>query len=103
MSTGLIVYDSLGNPVEVRLRLAMESRTSSGTVWRFYAESPDDSDASAVLGTGTITFDQNGQFVSATGTDVQIDRALAGGGSAAAADSLAALKARMGLKDGSGA
>jgi flagellar hook protein FlgE len=77
----MIVYDSLGNPVEVRLRLAMESKTTNGNTWRFYVESPDDSDASAVVGTGTITFDQNGQFVSATGTDIQVDRADTGAAS----------------------
>ena len=78
VSTGMIVYDSLGNTVEMRVRVVMESQDNSGTVWRFYAESPDDSDASAVLGTGTITFDQDGQFVSAAGTNVQIDRAGTG-------------------------
>lgn len=73
VSTGLIVFDSLGNPVEIRVRMAMESQSNSGTVWRFYAEAPGDSDPSPVLGTGTVTFDQNGQFVSATGTDIQVD------------------------------
>jgi len=73
VSTGMIVYDSLGNAVEMRVRAVMESQTTSGTVWRFYAESPDDTDPGGVLGTGTITFDQNGQFVSATGTNLTID------------------------------
>jgi flagellar hook protein FlgE len=46
-------------------------------VWRFYAESADDTDG-GVVGTGTVSFDQLGRFVSATGTDVSI--ALAGTG-----------------------
>ncbi len=78
VSTGMIVYDSLGNPVEVRIRAVMESQDSTGTTWRFYVESPHDTDASAVLGSGTITFDQNGQFVSATETSIRIDRAGTG-------------------------
>ena len=79
ITTGFVVYDSLGNPVEVRLRAALESRTDSGSVWRFWAESADDSDSSPFLGTGTFTFDQNGQLVSSTGTDLTIDRANSGG------------------------
>ena len=77
-TTSFRVWDSLGNPVNVRMRTALESKDTAGTVWRFYAESADDSDASPILGTGTITFDQNGQFVSAAGTDIRIDRAGTG-------------------------
>lgn len=72
------VFDSLGNPVEVRLRLAMESKTDAGTTWRFFAESTGDTDPSSVLGTGTISFDQSGRFLSATGTTLSIDRANVG-------------------------
>ncbi len=80
VTTSFNVYDSLGNPVDVRLRAVLESKSSSGTTWRFYAESTGDSDLTPVLGTGTITFDPNGQFVGATGTDVTIDRADVGSG-----------------------
>jgi flagellar hook protein FlgE len=76
-TTAFQVYDSLGNLVNARLRVALESRDETGTVWRFYAESLDDT-SSGVLGTGTISFDQNGQFVSATGTDLSIDLADSG-------------------------
>jgi flagellar hook protein FlgE len=78
VTTGFIVYDSLGNPVEVRMRAVLESRSDSGSVWRFWAESNDDSDASPLLGTGTLTFDQNGELVASTGTDLTIDRASSG-------------------------
>jgi flagellar hook protein FlgE len=80
-TTSFLVFDSLGNPVEVRVRTALESNSAAGTVWRFYAESVNDTDASPIVGTGTISFDQNGQFVSATGTDLQIDRAGTGAAS----------------------
>jgi flagellar hook protein FlgE len=78
LSTAFVAYDSLGNPVEVRLRVAMESRTDAGTVWRFFAESNDDSGASPLLGTGTLSFDQDGRLVGSTGTTLTIDRADAG-------------------------
>lgn len=78
VTTSFAVFDSLGNQVDVRLRMAVESKSDTGTVWRFYAESVDDSDVSPVLGTGTITFDANGQFVGASGTDLAIDRAGVG-------------------------
>ncbi len=75
VTTSFTVNDSLGAPVDFRLRLALESKTTENTTWRFYAESTDDTDLSPIIGTGTIMFDQNGQFVSATGTDISIDRA----------------------------
>jgi len=77
-STSFSVFDSLGNAVDVRLRLALESKSDAGTVWRFFAESNGDSDLSPILGTGTIAFDATGKFVSATGTDLTIDRAGTG-------------------------
>ena len=78
LTTSFGVFDSLGNLVEVRLRLSLESRSTTGTVWRFYAESTDDTDLSPALGTGTITFDPNGRFVSVTGGDLSINRAGVG-------------------------
>jgi len=79
-STSFGVFDSLGASVDVRLRLALESKSASGTTWRFYAESAGDSRLSPILGTGTISFDQSGQFVDATGTGLGIDRDGAGAG-----------------------
>lgn len=80
VSTSFGVFDSLGNLVEVRLRASLESKSDAGSTWRFFAESENDSDLSPLLGTGTISFDPNGQFVAATGTDISIDGA--GGGAA---------------------
>ncbi len=73
-TTSFKVFDSLGNAVDVRLRVAMESKSETGTTWRFFAESEGDTDLTPVLGTGTISFDANGQFVGATGTELSIDR-----------------------------
>lgn len=78
LAAGLSVFDSLGNPVDARLRLVLQSKNELGTTWGFYAESADDTDASNVLGTGTLSFDQNGQFTGATGADLSIDLADSG-------------------------
>jgi flagellar hook protein FlgE len=72
--TSFTVLDSLGNPVEVRMRFVLEERTDAGTTWRYYAESIDDTDLSPILGTGTITFDQNGRFMASANTSLSIDR-----------------------------
>lgn len=78
VTTSFGVFDSLGNLVDVRLRAVLESKSDTGTTWRYFAESAGDTDLSPVLGHGTITFDANGRFVAATGTDLQIDRAGTG-------------------------
>jgi flagellar hook protein FlgE len=80
-TTSFNVFDSLGNPADVRLRMALESKSDSGTTWRFYAESIADSDDSVVLGTGTLSFDPTGRWVGAAGTDLSIDRAATGAAS----------------------
>ncbi|MFQ5489161.1 MAG: flagellar hook protein FlgE [Phycisphaerae bacterium] len=76
-TTAFTINDSLGNPVNLRLRVALESKDDTGLVWRFFAESADDS-SGGVIGTGTLRFDQTGQFVEATGADLSIG--LAGSG-----------------------
>ncbi len=81
VTTTLRVFDSLGNDVDVRVRAVLESKSENGSTWRFYAESTDDSDLSPLIGTGTITFDTNGGFVGATGTNLTIDRAGSGAAS----------------------
>lgn len=81
ITTGFIVFDSLGNPVEVRLRMAMESAGPSGQVWRFYADSVDTGSLNPALGSGTITFDPDGQFLAATGIQLTINRSNTSGAS----------------------
>ncbi len=76
--SSFLAYDSLGAPVEVRVRYTLESRTDAGTTWRFYAESGDDTDLSPAIGSGTISFDPQGRFVAATGANLSIDRAASG-------------------------
>ena len=76
-ASDFIVYDSLGVPVNVRVTTTLESRTDEATIYRWYADSPDnqsgDGDAISV-GTGLIRFDGNGNFVTATNTSIGVDR-----------------------------
>jgi len=72
-----IVYDSLGIPVSVRVTATLESRNSGETVYRWYADSPDNQPLTGVdvsLGTGLIRFDGNGNFVSTTNDRIAINR-----------------------------
>jgi len=73
--TSFLAYDSLGTPVRVNLTLTLVSKSDAGNVWRFYAESPDDTDPSPVLGaTGTLTIDNNGQLSNVTGNTILLNR-----------------------------
>ncbi|GMV96232.1 MAG: flagellar hook-basal body complex protein [Phycisphaerae bacterium] len=73
--TSFIAYDSLGTPVQVDLTMTLESKSTAGNTWRFYAESRHDTDASPVLGpTGTLTFDADGRLIAVTNTTIQVTR-----------------------------
>lgn len=61
-STEFLVYDSLGQPVRMRLSTTLESRGTDQTVWRYYLESNDDSRLDIALATGTISFNNEGQL-----------------------------------------
>lgn len=76
--TTFVVFDSLGEAQTVDLTIVLEGKSNLGTTWRFYAQSEDDSDLSTVLGSGTISFDTNGQVLAVTGDDVTLDRAGTG-------------------------
>jgi flagellar hook protein FlgE len=76
-SSEMIVYDSLGIPLTVRLTTALESTTNGITTYRWFATSPDNQLAPGVgttVGTGLITFGGTGKFISATDNGVSIDR-----------------------------
>jgi flagellar hook protein FlgE len=73
-----IAYDSLGIPINVHVSAVLQSRTSTQTVYRWYADSPQNdpiSGDSTAVGTGLITFDGSGKFVSATNSTVSVQRA----------------------------
>lgn len=72
-----ITYDSLGLPIRTRVTAVLESRSDTATVYRWFADSPDNSPQSGsdiAIGSGLLSFDGNGNFVSASNTTVAIDR-----------------------------
>ncbi len=76
-ASDFIVYDSLGVPINVRVTATLENRTDEETIYRWYADSPDNqplSGTSVAVGTGLLQFDGNGNFVTATNDRIAIDR-----------------------------
>lgn len=76
-ASDFIVYDSLGVPINVRVTAALESRSDEQTTYRWYADSASNqvNDSNAItVGTGLVTFDGNGNFVSSTNSRVNVNR-----------------------------
>lgn len=83
--TSFVIYDSLGTPVTVNLTAVLEAKADTGNTWRFYATSADDTDAGVfdpaaathegmILGTGTLTFDNEGKLLDSTGATLVVTR-----------------------------
>jgi flagellar hook protein FlgE len=76
--TDFLVYDSLGTACNVRITADLESRDDTATTYRWFADSPSNSlpsgEPTIAVGTGTITFDGNGKFISASNDKVSIYR-----------------------------
>jgi len=72
--TSFTVFDSLGTPLTVDMTMVLDSRDSTGTTWRYYVSSPDDTDLSNALGTGTVRFDTSGRLLTDQPIDVLLDR-----------------------------
>jgi flagellar hook protein FlgE len=71
------VYDSLGIPLNVRVTTVLESRDSTTTTYRWFADSTDNdpsSGANISVGTGQIKFDGEGNVLAVTNSTVAIDR-----------------------------
>lgn len=72
-----VAYDSLGLPIRMRLTSVLESRSDTATVYRWFADSADNSTrdgASIAVGSGLLTFDGNGNFVTSSNNTVAVDR-----------------------------
>jgi flagellar hook protein FlgE len=72
-----VAYDTLGIPVNVRLTAVLQERTDTATIYRWFADSSDNSPltgADISVGTGLITFDGRGNFVSSTNDQVNVER-----------------------------
>lgn len=76
--TSFTVYDSLGSPIQVNATFVLESTPNTGPVWRYYLESGEEDATVRALGTGTVAFDPEGNFVSATGNQFSLDRSGTG-------------------------
>ncbi|MFI4872989.1 MAG: flagellar hook protein FlgE [Phycisphaerales bacterium JB061] len=74
VKTAFTVYDSLGSPLRVDISMVLESKSNTGTTWRYYAESPDDTMGGPAIGTGTVQFDNFGQIVGPESVSVVLDR-----------------------------
>ncbi|MDZ4782425.1 MAG: flagellar hook-basal body complex protein [Planctomycetia bacterium] len=71
------VYDSLGIPLNVRVTSVLESRDSTSTTYRWFADSGDNdpqSGAQIGVGTGLISFDGEGKVISVSEETVSIAR-----------------------------
>ena len=78
VKTSFRAYDSLGIPMDVDLTIVMVDKTDNGITWRFFAECTDDTDNDRVIGSGTVTFDPNGNFLEASQGVITIDRTNTG-------------------------
>ncbi len=75
--TDFIAYDSLGTPIRMRITATMEERNDYRTVYRWYADSSDNSvgnSSDITVGTGLIYFDGDGNFVNATNDTIAVSR-----------------------------
>ncbi|RNC81064.1 MAG: flagellar hook-basal body complex protein [Phycisphaera sp.] len=74
VKTAFTVYDSLGTPLRVDVSMVLESKTNTGTTWRYYAESPDDTLGGPRIGTGTVSFDNFGKIIGPESVPLVLDR-----------------------------
>lgn len=76
--TSLLVYDSLGTPINVDVTAVLSSTSSAGDTWSFHATSADNKTNGINVGSGTLMFDNNGKLLSTTGTSILLDRSNTG-------------------------
>jgi flagellar hook protein FlgE len=78
--TTFAAFDSLGTEVDIDVTLVLDGRDSNGTRWRYFVESPDDTDIATQLATGILRFDNDGQPINPAPTLINVDRAGTGAG-----------------------
>jgi flagellar hook protein FlgE len=74
VSTTFAAFDSLGNELDVNLNMVLTNKSNTGTTWRYYAQSDDDTDLDRTLGTGTLSFGNDGQLLTQDAPTISIDR-----------------------------
>jgi len=76
-STELVVYDSLGLPLKVRVTTVLEDQTGSSTTYRWFASSADNEPStgvSSVVGDGLLTFNSRGELIEGPTNRIQVQR-----------------------------
>jgi len=73
-STEFVVYDSLGQPIRLRVSATLESRSTDNTHWRYFFESADDSRNDIVLASGIVSFNNEGQIAGDPIVTVTVER-----------------------------
>jgi flagellar hook protein FlgE len=66
-TTNFVVFDTLGEPINVRLTTVMEDQTGTSTTFRWFATSEDNEPTTGVntfLDSGTLVFDRSGNLTS---------------------------------------
>ncbi len=76
--SGMIVYDSLGNSVEVSVVFTLVSKDTTGTTWRYDLFSPDNEGSGQYLSSGTVQFDSIGELVTNDPISVSVSRSGTG-------------------------
>lgn len=71
--TNFFGFDSLGNELTFDVSIVLEGKSNSGTDWRFYVQSDDDSLVDRVVSSGTLSFNNDGQILGTTGTNIAVD------------------------------
>ena len=81
VAQNLVVYDSLGKSHDINMSFALEKQDNDKSTWRWFAESADVTQKSGIfpagdprglapsvnVGSGTVTFDNYGRFLTAEG------------------------------------
>ena len=76
-SADFVAYDSLGTPLNVHLTAVLVATSSNSTTYQWFADCPQNNTGAGTninVGSGEITFDGQGNFLSATNSQVQIYR-----------------------------
>lgn len=97
--TSFVVYDSLGTALSLDITFVLSHKDDTGTYWRSFLHSPDDTDLALHLETGDrsvpgayddtvplVHFDNLGQLVSPETVGIQVDRMDTGAGDPLAFD-----------------
>lgn len=79
--TTTVVYDSLGNEVEVTISFSLASKDTTGTTWRYDVYSRNNGELNDFLGTGTVSFDSLGVLTANNPIEVSVSRAGTGAAS----------------------